>query len=91
MTESRNPRRPYGRKPALTGRQRAVRGVLMAWAEEWAPDVPAAAVDALARLVAGLLPSAPVPGLSLTSKPRATAADARLIARRLEAGWGESR
>lgn len=93
MADLRDPRRPYGRKTSLTGRQGAVRGVLLAWAEEWAPDVPAAAVDALARVLAAFLPSAPVPGSSLTSKPRVSADDARAIARRLEAGFagGEER
>lgn len=63
-----------------------LRSVLLAWAEDFAPDVAVRQVEWLVGRVAGLSPKPPsaAPVRVLTSKPHSSADDARAIAARFE-------
>jgi hypothetical protein len=73
----------------LSTRQRAVQRVLLAWAEEHAPDATVTEVTALTRAVVLALPHGAIPPLHPTRTPKggATPDDARRIAARMEETW----
>lgn len=78
-------RNAKGRLVKLSGRQQAVRDLILDWAEQFAPEAPTRAIDDLAKQASELLPT--VAALRVRGgmwKPGATPDDARRLAARLE-------